>query len=722
MPQLVIDYKRDRLAQYGLSVNDLNSIIRTAFAGSSAGKFYEGEKRFDIVLRLKKSSRESIESIQNLYVPLPNGNRIPLKEVANISFEDGPNQISRDNTHRRIVVGVNVRNRDMQSLVNEIKLKLDSDLKLPPGYYITYGGQFENLQRATKRLGLVIPIALALIFIILFISLRSFKQSLLIYTAIPFAAVGGVFSLFVRGMPFSISAGIGFIALFGVAVLNGLVLITSLNDLKKDGILSLKERIFKATHSRLRPIFLTALVDILGFMPMAVSTSAGAEVQRPLATVVIGGLITATLLTLVVLPVLYSLSEGSFRFKFKKVPKAIIIVLIFIFPLSCKAQSDISSKKLSLENCIELAEKNNPGFNIAELSIDQQKELKKTAFDIGKTNVYYGKDEINPSVQTGKSTFGVSQNIDFPTNYINRSKIQNQKVLLAQLNKAVTYKELVMQVSTIYFGWALAYRQLETYSFLDSLYGRFYEAAELRYKTGEASNLEKLAAKNRQQQVAVLLNQTKTNVSSLKSELQRWLNVPLSDSIVPVQFKMSESLPMHSIDSLFENPNIKYQQAELELSKLELSLQKSQLLPELSAQYGLQTVGNQKGFYTWQLGVNIPLWFRPEQGRIKSAKIETDIQQQKLKDQKLEIKSFYEKLNFKSSQLVKQLDYYEKEGLPLSGQILSGAELSYKTGAIGYFEYLQNIDQVIEIKNSWLQTLGEYNQTMIEINYLISKN
>lgn len=319
LPQLVVNFKRNRLAQYGLSVTDLNKLISTAFAGSSAGQFYEGEKRFDLVLRLDKLARENIESIKNLYIPLTNGSKILLKEVADISFENGPNQISRDDTHRRIVVGVNVRNRDMQSLVDEIKMKIDNQMELPSGYYITYGGQFENLQRATRRLGLVIPAALALIFIILFISLGSLKQSLLIFSAIPFAAVGGIFALLVRGMPFSISAGIGFIALFGVAVLNGLILISSLNDLKKEGVFSLDNRIFKATRSRLRPIILTALVDILGFLPMAISTSAGAEIQRPLATVVIGGLITSTILTLVVLPVLYAISEKVNPWKFKKI-------------------------------------------------------------------------------------------------------------------------------------------------------------------------------------------------------------------------------------------------------------------------------------------------------------------------------------------------------------------------------------------------------------------
>ncbi|MGB5847877.1 MAG: CusA/CzcA family heavy metal efflux RND transporter, partial [Ignavibacteriaceae bacterium] len=288
LPQISVLYDRGKIARYGLNIEDLNRIISTAFGGETAGVIFEGEKRFDLVVRLKEEYRTDIEHLQNIYIPLPDGNQIPLKELAQIRYIEAPMQISRENTNRRTYVGVNVSGRDVASLVDEIKEKLNANLKLPPGYYIEYGGAFENYEEASKRLSLVLPAALALIFVLLYFSLKSIKQALMILTAIPLAGIGGVLSLYLRDMHFSISAGIGFIALFGVAVLNGLVLINMFNDLKRQGVDDLNERIIKGTRSRLRAILLTASVDILGFLPMAVSTSAGAEVQRPLATVVIG--------------------------------------------------------------------------------------------------------------------------------------------------------------------------------------------------------------------------------------------------------------------------------------------------------------------------------------------------------------------------------------------------------------------------------------------------
>ncbi len=307
LPQITVHYDRNKLGRYGLNISELNRIIETAFSGGVAGSIYEGERMFDLVVRLDKYHRKDVENIKNLFVNLSDGTQIPLKEVADISYQPGPMQISRDNTNRRTYVGINVEDRDIKSLVNEIRKKLDAELTLPAGYYIRYGGAFENLERATKRLTLVVPLALALIFMLVFFAVKSLKQTLMIYAAVPLAAVGGILSLYFRGMPFSISAGVGFIVLFGVAVLNGLVLINGFNELRKSGTGKISEIIKKGSVRRLRPILLTASTDILGFLPMAVSVSAGAEVQRPLATVVIGGMITATLLTLIVLPVLYKL-------------------------------------------------------------------------------------------------------------------------------------------------------------------------------------------------------------------------------------------------------------------------------------------------------------------------------------------------------------------------------------------------------------------------------
>ncbi|WP_247655066.1 efflux RND transporter permease subunit [Chitinophaga varians] len=313
LQQIVVSINRDRIAQYGLDIATVNEAINTAFAGQSAGLVYEGEKRFDLVVRLDQQSRRDISDVQGLYITTPSGNQVPLQQLATVEMATGPNQVQREDAKRRIIVGFNVRGRDIASVVKDIEAAIGKEVKLPTGYFIRYGGQFENLREANARLSIAVPIALLLIFALLYFTFNSVKQSLLIFTAIPMAAIGGVFALLLRGMPFSISAGVGFIALFGVAVLNGIVLIGEFNRLKKDGLTDLQEIVLQGTATRLRPVLMTAMVASLGFLPMALATSAGAEVQRPLATVVIGGLITSTLLTLLVLPCLYIYSEKIFQ-------------------------------------------------------------------------------------------------------------------------------------------------------------------------------------------------------------------------------------------------------------------------------------------------------------------------------------------------------------------------------------------------------------------------
>jgi cobalt-zinc-cadmium resistance protein CzcA len=312
LPQLEIKPDRAAIARYGLNVEDVNDLIESIVAGKEAGEVYEGEQRFNLVLRLNEDAGRDVEAIKKLLLMAPNGQLVPLEQVADIAVVEGPAQISRQDTRRRIVVELNVRGRDIGSFVKEAQKTLDGQVKLPAGYYLTWGGQFENLERASQRLAVVVPIALFLIFVLLFTMFNSVKQAVLIYTGIPFAIVGGIMALALRGMPFSISAGIGFIALFGVAVLNGVVMVSYINRLREEGR-TLEQAVQEGAETRLRPVLMTALVASLGFIPMAIASSAGAEVQRPLATVVIGGLITSTLLTLLLLPTLYAWFESEAR-------------------------------------------------------------------------------------------------------------------------------------------------------------------------------------------------------------------------------------------------------------------------------------------------------------------------------------------------------------------------------------------------------------------------
>ena len=318
MPQIVITYKRDALSQFGLNVSDVNNIVNTAFAGQSTGSVFEGEKKFDLVVRLDGEQRKNVEDVNNLLISTPSGIEIPLSTVANVELKESINQIQRENAMRRIIVGFNVRDRDIQSTVEDLQKMVEKNFELPAGYSITYGGTFENLQQAKSRLAIAVPLSLFLILLMLYFAFNSVKYGLLIFSAIPLSMIGGILSLWIRDMNFSISAGVGFIALFGVAVLNGIVLIAEFNR-QKESISDLKEVVKIGGKIRLRPVLMTALVASLGFLPMALSNGEGAEVQRPLATVVIGGLLLATFLTLYLLPLIYIWFEEHFPDTRKKI-------------------------------------------------------------------------------------------------------------------------------------------------------------------------------------------------------------------------------------------------------------------------------------------------------------------------------------------------------------------------------------------------------------------
>ena len=306
LPQINVKYSHERMARYGINVDDVNGVVESSFAGATAGSVYEGERKFDIVVRIDNAERDA-KRLADLAVPLPGGGFVPLSQIADIVYEPAPAQVSHENGARRIYVGFNVKGRDVQGTVNDIQALLDKKLKLPEGYYYDYGGEFKNLKSATDRLMVVVPVALVVILLLLYATVRNVRESLFVFSAIPLAAIGGVWALWLRGMPFSISAGVGFIALFGVAVLNGIVLIGQMNLLQRSGVADIHQRIVESCKTRLRPVLMTALVASMGFLPMALSHGDGSEVQRPLATVVIGGLVTSTLLTLFVLPAVYKM-------------------------------------------------------------------------------------------------------------------------------------------------------------------------------------------------------------------------------------------------------------------------------------------------------------------------------------------------------------------------------------------------------------------------------
>ena len=723
LPQITVTYNRAKLAQYGLNIKKLNQYVSSAFAGASAGVIFEGEKRFDVVIRLSESYRQDINNLMDLFVDLPNGSQVPLKEVAEISYKPGPMQISRDNTYRRIYVGVNVRGRDVESMIEEIQAKMDKELELPSGYYITYGGSFENLKRAKERLSIVVPIALALIFMLLYFALRSLSQSVMIYMAVPLAAIGGILFLAARGLPFSISAGVGFVVLFGVAVLNGLVLISRLNDLRDHGITNLRQRILTATEERLRPILLTATAAIMGFTPMAISASAGAEVQRPLATVVIGGLITATALTLLVVPVLYYMVESGKEKRqgtgtpTGKITTAMTALLLFgVFSTPVTAQ-DTPVRQLSMNEAVTIALANNPQIKAATLGVTRQEKLKKSVVDLGNTAIGYTQGEINTPGFSDNS-FEISQSFKFPTVYGTRSKVQEAKIALSQQLVVVSKNDLVRQVKIAYTQLAWAYSQLALYNQLDSIYTRFVKAAELRYSTGETNRLAKIAAEGKHQEVLLLKQQTEADVEIYKLRLQNVMNYDTAVQIV--QKDLREITIRLNVDTARtgQNPLLNFFRQRINVAQRQYKLQKAEFVPEFSAGFFSQKIEGVSGATGFSVGIGIPLAFWANSGRSQAAEVEIAIASAEYDSYNLQLHTRFDNLIQEFTKYQAQLAYYQSKGLELADELVNFAGKAYAAGEIEYVEYIRNLDQANNIRNQYLETLRLYKQTKIEINYL----
>ncbi len=728
LPQMTVEYNRAKMAQYGVTVDKLNDYVSAAFAGEAAGVIFEGEKRFDVVIRLAKEFRQDINNLKNLYIDLPSGAQVPLKEVANISYKPGPMQISRDNTSRRISVGVNVRGRDVKSMVEEIQQKLETDVKLPPGYFVTYGGSFENLQRASDRLMIVVPIALFLIFILLYFALSSFSQSLMIYMAVPLAAIGGVFALWIRGMPFSISAGVGFIVLFGVAVLNGLVLINKFNELKESGMTDLKKRIYEATHERLRPILLTATAAIMGFIPMAISTSGGAEVQRPLATVVIGGLLTATFLTLVVLPVLYYWLEARKQRKdngndpsYINKSTTVLVVLLslggFLTSNSVNAQDGSIAQTITLEEAISLAKENYPSLKESQSFIDRERAMKGTSFDLGSTQFFTGKEEFGNDLPGVQTTIGVQQgNIDLLSGF-SKSKFYKQRVQLGEKFYALSEQQLVRNVMQAYDQINYNKAQLRFAEQLDSVYNNFKTAAELRFDTGETGKLEFIAASSEYQQIQVLRQQAYDDIEIAKRALKQYLGIDQEIETVGGTYEPLNYMNVLDSTSIDNNPLLQYSLQNAEVSKANVGVEKSQFLPKFNLTYGRQIVDDVSGFNTYQAGISIPLWFFPQKARVKAAKADAMVAENQYLEQKAITESRVSQLLKSLEKTQKTLNYYQEGALVLAEEQITTAELASKEGEIDYVNYITILNSAIRIKQNHLQFINQYNQQAIELQY-----
>ncbi|KAB2918562.1 MAG: CusA/CzcA family heavy metal efflux RND transporter [Bacteroidetes bacterium] len=725
LQQMVVNIDREALARYGLDIETVNRALRVGFAGEAAGQVFEGERRFDMVVRLDKNNRQNIEDLKGLYVPAPNGQNVPLEQIADIDFVSGPNQIQRDDAKRRIVIGFNVRGRDVQSIVEEVKAKMETQVKFSPGYYATYGGTFKNFEEARNRLAIAVPVALLLIFVLLYFTFHSIGQSLLIFTAIPFSAIGGVLALWLRDMPFSISAGVGFIALFGVAVLNGIVLIGEFNRLKKEGYTQLNRIILKGTAVRLRPVIMTALVASLGFLPMALSNSSGAEVQKPLATVVIGGLITATLLTLLVLPVLYSLfTKSSFTKKLPVTP-AITCLALALIPFTGAAQTP-----LTLETAINTALQNNYGIQASKQEVTHRQLLKKTSSDIGKTNINVMLGQYN-SIQTDNN-ITISQTLPFPTVLGKRAQLATETVKSSQLQLSANENSLVKAVKQTWHEivYLLANEKLLVEQ--DSLYKGFVQTASARYAAGETNLLEKTTALARQGLATDALQQHRALLNSKYTYLQLLLNTPDSLQFPAVSFEAKTGSTLADSNQLHKNPLLQWWQQQQVIAYKQKQVEGALLLPDITIGYfsqtliGTQTIGGNSVFYGsekrftgMQVGISIPLWFAPQTAKVRAAETQQLISQTQYKQAELELNTGYKQAVLEFTKSKTSLDYYTNTALPNAQLIMEQAQKAWKSGEIGYVEYLQSLSAAIEIKQNHLQALNNYNQAVIEIEYLL---
>ncbi|RYE59325.1 MAG: CusA/CzcA family heavy metal efflux RND transporter [Sphingobacteriales bacterium] len=718
LPQITIEYDRAKIAGYGLNIEDINHVISTAFAGEEAGVVFENERKFDLVLRLDSAHRTNLDDVSDLFVPLNDGNQIPLSQIANVSFKTGPAQISRESGKRRIYVSFNVSGRDVSSVVKEAQEKLNKQVKLPAGYYYTYGGTFENLQKASARLMIVVPLALLLIFFLLYLTFRSIKEAALIFTAIPMSAIGGIFALLLRGMPFSISAGIGFIALFGVAVLNGIVLVSTFNQLEKEGVKDIMQRVLEGTKMRLRPVLMTASVAALGFIPMALSTGSGAEVQKPLATVVIGGLITATLLTLVVLPCLYIIFSKQ-RIMKVNLTAMILTGITLLSSFNHLQAQQPTVRRLPVTEVMSMA-KNNLLYDINNQQIDKGKLQINTASLLPKTGVFAENEDFRPSDSKGILKVGLSQSIAWPGLYKAQKNLYSEQLKYYIANTAAIDVDIKRDVRTVYYQlWYLQDKQ-KLYQRLDSIYKSLNDAAILKVKTGDSPGLDSISASVRMKELEATLHQTGNEVEIQQRIMMQLLNT--DELLLPLLLPL-EKLPVQGIIADSIHPVLALQSQNVKIAGAGINVIKNENRPEFSGRFFSQRLwGARDPVSGFSVSAAFPLFgANAYKNKVKMAQAEMAVQQkqydynyQVLSNQRLQRQQEVERNR-------SMLTFYETSGLKQADEIIKASSLAYRAGEISFAELSQFLTQAIEIQKNFLENLNSYNQSVIQYNYYINQ-
>ena len=733
LPQLVVHYNRAALAQYNLNISQVNHTINAVFAGEKAGSIYEGERQFDLMLRMSDTARADFNNLEQLQINTPGGQQIPLSQVANISVKDGPNQIQRENGERRVLVSFNVRGRDVQSVVNDLQQQIKQKVKLPPGYYIEYGGQFENLKSAKKRLSIAVPASLLFILVLLYFAFRQFKEALLVFSAIPLAAIGGVFALWARGMNFSISAGVGFIALFGVAVLNGIVLISEFNRLRAEGMEDTDECIRKGTGNRLRPVLMTATVASLGFFPMAISTHAGAEVQRPLATVVIGGLITATLLTLLVLPALYKLFASEK--KKKKQPEKVITAIIILLALSLPSRAQLlpvatqqpHGQSININDAVKTALANNASIKSAQNQVLAASANVGTAYELPKTQLLADAGKINSPYIDNR--FSVTQTLPFPGVFSAQKSFLNAETKLTALQEETLRNQIAYQVRDVYVLMATDLAKIKLLDLQDSVYAEVIRLEKLRFDLGETSRINLTSAEAK---AGMLRNQRLQLVADVNVLQSRWRYLLGTEKLLLPQDQSPpawQKFLLADSAAALDNPEVRQAKQQLAISKTRIKVSQARRLPELLLGYNNQsfvgpdlkntndllTRGNR--FSSYQAGLSIPLFFGPYRSAVKYAVFQKKAAEFTLTAKQSEWLGQWRQTVDRYQQQLQSVTYYETLALKQAAELLRTASLSFKSGGISYIEYVTLYNQAVQLQTDRLDALLQLDQTINTIWY-----
>ena len=708
LPQLVVKYNRGKIARYGINIEELNTIIRTAYAGEASGVVFENERRFDLVVRLDQEKVADL-NLDKLFVRSGEGIQIPVSEVATIDLVNGPLQINRDATKRRIVIGVNVRGADIQQVVQEIQKTLDRNIKLKPGYYFDYGGQFENLQNAINTLLIVVPVALMLILLLLFFAFKSVTYTLVVFSTVPLSLIGGILALWLRGLPFSISAGVGFIALFGVAVLNGILMINHFNDIHKQTMypLSTNRVIARGTPHLLRPVFLTGLVASLGFVPMAVATSAGAEVQRPLATVVIGGLIVSTVLTLLVIPVFYKIVGSAAAWKRACAGKKFFffLLLLALLPIPMRAQQVVT-----LEQAIELAKQNHPRLKTAAAAVRQAKAGRGEVLELAPTEFSYSWGQLNGEIKKDKQ-WEVSQNLGSLLTPFYKNVLVNRQIATGTFYRRIVEKEVVAEVKRAWAYYLYAYNLRSLYNDQNKWAEQLQRIGELRYQQGEITLLEKNMATT---MAADLKNRLFQSQEEEKLALARLNWACYADSsIVPadtalVQFPADIEAPTYS------EAHLRYFQSQVGEAKAQLNIERSRFFPELSLGYVRQDILPLKGLNSWMVGVSFPIYFLPHHSKVKQAKAAAFIART---EAEANTRNLYNKVSEAIANLRRQsesLRYYTSSALKEADELMKVASLQLRHSETDITEFIQAVNVARDIRRGYIETVYQYNIAALE--------